>query len=145
MRKTVIVFLLMSIVLLSGCAGSESTITSESGSSESVSGSVQQSSSYLSESELSLSEYYDDVSFPSDFKKYESYVRDRSDWTYVDTDHLVKYAKLPAPSCIYSCSYGYGDKGVLRILWVITIVLLHIFALLNLRDLNMMKQARHPK
>ena len=109
MKKSVIVFLLMGMVLLSGCAGSETIVTSGDEASEIVSDSVQQSSDSLSKAESSLSNYDDDVIFPSDFKKYESYVRSRSDWTYVDTDHLAKYAKLPAPSCIYGCSYGYGD------------------------------------
>ena len=145
MKKSVIVFLLMNMILLSGCVGSESIVTSGGESSEIVSDSVQQSSDSLSKAESSLSNYDDDVIFRQILKNMSHmYV------AVLIGLMLIQIILQNMQSCLHRVVFtvvvtDMVTIGAKLILWMITTVLLLIFALLSLRGLSMRKPVKHLK
>ena len=145
MKKSIIVFLLMGMVLLSGCAGSETIVTSGDEASEIVSDSVQQSSDSLSKAESSLSNYDDDVIFRQILKNMSHmYV------AVLIGLMLIQIILQNMQSCLHRVVFtvvvtDMVTIGAKLILWMITTVLLLIFALLSLRGLSMRKPVKHLK
>ena len=145
MKKSVIVFLLMDMILLSGCVGSESIVTSGGESSEIVSDSVQQSSDSLSKAESSLSNYDDDVIFRQILKNMSHMCV-----AVLIGLMLIQIILQNMQSCLHRVVFtvvvtDMVTIGAKLILWMITTVLLLIFALLSLRVLSMRKPVVHLK